>query len=315
MPAKKQKLVVIGNGMAGARAVEEILARGGAEKFHITMFGDEPYGNYNRILLSDVLNGSQDESEIFLNPMSWYVENHITLHAGIKAEKILRKSKVVVAGDVTEAYDKVIIATGSKSYIPPIEGVYLPDGTLKPGIFTFRNLDDCRAIASYTEGRAHAVVIGGGLLGLEAARGLQNFGLRVEVVHRGPHLMGQQLDSAAGGILRTTMLGMDIPVHLHKNTSAILGDARVTGLAFADGTKMDCDMLVIATGISPNSEIAVRSGLTVERAIVVDNQMRSPDDHDIYVVGGMRATSRQCLWPGGSPLGTGQGAGRSHHES
>jgi nitrite reductase (NADH) large subunit len=281
----KQSLVVIGNGMAGARTVEEILARGGAEMFDITMFGDEPYGNYNRIMLSNVLNGTQDESEIFINPLSWYEENEITLHAGKRADHILRRVKAVQAGNIIQKYDKVIIATGSKSYIPPIEGVAMADGTNKPGIFVFRSLDDCRAIAAYTAGKARAAVIGGGLLGLEAARGLQNFGLQVEVVHRGGHLMGQQLDAAAGAILKSTIEAMGIKVHLRKNTSGILGDDKVTGIAFADGTTLPCDMLVIATGISPNSEIASRSGLTVERAIVVDNQMRSVDDPDIYVVG------------------------------
>ncbi len=138
---KKQSLVVIGNGMAGARAVEEILARGGADQFNITMYGDEPYGNYNRILLSNVLNGSQEESEIFLNPLEWYVENNITLHVGVYAESILRKSKCVLGQDGTiEYYDKLIIATGSRSYIPPLEGVTAADGSDKPGVFVFRTL-------------------------------------------------------------------------------------------------------------------------------------------------------------------------------
>src|SRR5581483_11407324 len=187
---RKKNLVVIGNGMAGARAVEEILARGGGDMFQITMFGDEPYGNYNRILLSNVLNGSQEESEIFLNPLDWYRDNSITLHAGVRAETILRKSRVVLADDGTgEPYDKLIIATGSSSFIPPIEGLYASDGSYKQGLFVFRSIDDCREIAAYAQGRGRAVVIGGGLLGLEAARGLQNFGLEVEVVQRVSHLM------------------------------------------------------------------------------------------------------------------------------
>jgi len=281
----KQNLVVVGNGMAGARTVEEILSRGGAEQFRITMFGDEPYGNYNRILLSNVLNGSQDESEIFLNPMSWYEENEITLHAGKRVESIFRKSKVVVSGDIAEPYDKLIISTGSKSYVPPIKGLNGPDGRYKKGIFVFRSLDDCRAIAAYAEGKGAALVIGGGLLGLEAAHGLQNFGLKVGVVHRSGHLMNQQLDPVGGSILQSTIENMNIDVHLRKNTTEILGDEFVTGLAFSDGTRMAADLIVIATGISPNAEVGVRSGLTVERAIVVDNQMRSPDDPDIYVVG------------------------------
>jgi nitrite reductase (NADH) large subunit len=282
----KQNLVVIGNGMAGARAVEEILARGGGDQFSITMFGDEPYGNYNRILLSNVLNGSQEESEIFLNPIEWYRENGITLHVGVYAESILRRSKMVLGADGNiEPYDKLIIATGSRSYVPPMEGVTLPNGQDKPGVFVFRTLDDCREIAEYAQGRGRAAVIGGGLLGLEAARGLQNFGVDVTVIQRGKHLMNQQLDQQAAAILKSTMEKMNVGVLLGKNTKTVLGEDRVTGLKFDDGSILPCDMVVIATGIKPNSEIGARCGLTVERAIVVDNHMRSTDDPNIYVVG------------------------------
>ena len=284
---KKQNLVVIGNGMAGARAVEEILARRGNNTFNITMFGDEPYGNYNRILLSNVLNGTQQEEEIFLNPIEWYRENGITLHVGVYAESILRRSKCVLGQDGTiEPYDKLIIATGSRSYVPPIEGLTLADGAYKPGVFVFRTLDDCREIAEYAKtNRGRAAIVGGGLLGLEAARGLQNYGLSVEVIHRGNHLMNHQLDPQAGAILKTTLEQMNIGVLLGKNTTAILGEDRVTGLRFADGSVLPCDMVVMAAGIKPNAEIGARCGLRTERAIIVDNHMRSLDDPDIYVVG------------------------------
>ncbi|HLH01804.1 MAG TPA: nitrite reductase large subunit NirB [Bryobacteraceae bacterium] len=283
---KKQNLVVIGNGMAGARAVEEILARGGGDRFQISMYGDEPYGNYNRILLSNVLNGSQEESEIFLNPLAWYRENNITLHAGVRAETILRKTRVVLSDDGNgEPYDKLIIATGSSSFIPPIEGLYASDGAYKQGLFVFRSLDDCREIAAYAQGRGRALVIGGGLLGLEAARGLQNFGLEVEVVHRAPHLMNQQLDAQAGAILKTTMEKMNVRVHLKANAIRALGAEHVDGLVLEDGRTLACDLIVVAAGIRPNIELGKRSGLAVERAIVVDNQLRSISDPNIYVVG------------------------------
>lgn len=164
---EKQKLVVIGNGMAGARAVEEILARGGGDQFEITMFGDEPHGNYNRILLSNVMNGSYKEDEIFLNPLAWYSENNIRLLTGIKAAGLLRRAKLAFAEDGTpEPYDKLIIATGSRPFIPQMEGTTLPDGTYKPGVFVFRTLEDCRRIAEYAKGKTAVTVIGGGLLGL-----------------------------------------------------------------------------------------------------------------------------------------------------
>src|SRR5947209_8738074 len=167
----KKNLVVIGNGMAGARAVEEILTRGGADLFEITMFGDEPYGNYNRILLSNVLNGSQDAREIFLNPLAWYESNDVRLHAGRRVTRVDREARTVHAGDVEEPYDYLTFATGSRPFIPPLKGVETP------GVFVFRTLDDCRQIADYARGCKRAVVIGGGLLGLEAARGLMTHNL------------------------------------------------------------------------------------------------------------------------------------------
>ena len=283
----KQNLVVIGNGMAGARTVEEILARGGADQFNITMFGDEPYGNYNRILLSEVLNGSHQESDIYLNPLEWYADNGIKLHKGVRVDKILTRARAVVGTDGTqEPFDKAVIATGSRPFIPSIEGMTLPNGKFKAGIFVFRSLDDCRYIAEYarTHGSA-AAVIGGGLLGLEAASGLRNFGIKVDVIHRGAYLMGQQLDEQSGAIMKTSIENLGIGVRLNMNTAKVLGNDCVTGIQFKDGSITDYGMIVISTGITPNSEVATRSGLTVERAIVVDDHMRCVDDHDIYVVG------------------------------
>ncbi len=282
----KQKLVVIGNGMAGARAVEEVLARGGGEMFDITIFGDEPYGNYNRILLSNILSGAQDASEIFINPLSWYEENGVTLHAGSRVAEIDRAAHAIRAENGMIAhYDKLLIATGSRSFLPPIEGLRLADGTLKPGVFAFRGIDDCNGIIAQATQSKVAAVIGGGLLGLEAARGLTTHDCAVHVVHLSDHLMETQLDSTGGLLLGKAMEQMGVTVHLKKSTSAILGERRVTGLAFKDGSWLDCEMVVVAAGIKPNSEIGVSAGLTVERAIVVDNHMRSVDDMNVYVVG------------------------------
>lgn len=281
----KKKLIVIGNGMAGARTVEEILARGGAEQFEITAFGDEPYGNYNRILLSNVLNGSQDSSEIFLNGLGWYQENGITLRAGVRVDVIARPHKAIHCDDGNwYPYDKLLIATGSRPSIPPIAALRKPNGEFRPGVFVFRTLDDCRKIAEYAAKCRRAAVIGGGLLGLEAARGLINHGVEVHVIHLLGHLMEQQLDPQAGAILKHTIEAMDIRVHLKKLTKAVLGDNEVTGLAFEDGSTLECDMIVIATGITPNSEMGSRWGLTTERGIVVDDQLRTSDP-DIYAVG------------------------------
>ena len=281
----KKKLIVIGNGMAGARTVEEILARGGADQFEITVVGEEAYGNYNRLLLSSVLNGSQDPSEIFLNELNWYVEHGIALRAGVRVDVIDRPHKTIHCDDGNcFQYDKLIIATGSRPTIPSIAGLKMPNGEFRPGIFVFRTLDDCRKIADYAAKRRRAAVIGGGLLGLEAARGLLNHGVEVHVIHLLGHLMEQQLDPQAGAILKHTIEAMGIQVHLKKLTKAVLGDDQVTGLAFEDGTTLECDMIVIATGVTPNAEIGSRWGLTTERGIVVDDQLRTSDP-DIYAVG------------------------------
>jgi nitrite reductase (NADH) large subunit len=283
---RRLKLVVIGNGMAGARAVEEVLARGGAEQFDIVMFGDEPYGNYNRILLSNLLSGTQDESEIFLNPISWYEQNGVQLHCSARVTEVDRAARVVSAEDGRrESYDVLLIATGSRSFMPPLVNGNGPDGRLKGGIFGFRSLQDCHAIIETARRSTTAAVLGGGLLGLEAARGLINHGCKVHVVHLSGHLMNAQLDATGGGLLRTTMESMGIEVHLQKATSAVCGEEHITGLVFKDGTTLDAQMLVVAAGIRPNSELGHRAGLTVERAIVVDDHMRSIDDPCIYVVG------------------------------
>ncbi|MBO0676342.1 NAD(P)/FAD-dependent oxidoreductase [Mycolicibacterium sp. S2-37] len=283
-----RRLVVIGNGMAGVRAIEEILARGGADTFEITVFGDEPYGNYNRILLSNVLAGTDDTSEIYLNPLDWYTENGIDLRAGVRVVRIDRYARLVQAddGSVTR-YDDLILATGSRSFFPPMAGLWADDKTLTDGVFGFRTLDDCMGMISEAEHRTKAVVIGGGLLGLEAARGLQNRGLTVDVVHAGPTLMNAQLDDTAGGILRRSVEHLGITVHMEKRTTEVHTgpDGKMTGIGFSDGSTIDCDMLVIAAGIRPNVGLARRAGLTVERAIVVDDHMRSVDDDHIYVVG------------------------------
>jgi len=287
-PPTLRKLVVIGNGMAGARTVEEILARGGADQFSITMFGDEPYGNYNRILLSHVLSGEEEDHDIFLNSLPWYEENDITLHAGVRVTRIDRFARVVFAddGSVTP-YDELIIATGSRSFLPPMNNLHTADGRLMPGVFAFRTLDDTRAMIAHAArvDSTRAVVIGGGLLGLEAARGLQRFGLEVGVVHAAPHLMSAQVGPQAGQIIQRKVEGLGMRVHTSARTTGLLGTDRVEGLALADGTELACDLVVVAAGIRPNVDVAVTSGFTVERAIVVDDDLRTVDNPNVWAVG------------------------------
>ncbi len=291
-PGVRRRLVVVGNGMAGARTVEEILERVGAERFAITMFGEEPYGNYNRIMLSHVLSGDEHDKDIFLNTIGWYADNGITLNSGCKVTRIDRFAKLVHAVDKLGTtsitpYDVLIIATGSYSFIPAMEGLELDNGLDKPGVFAFRTIDDTRAMVEYAQHEHHrrAVVIGGGLLGLEAARGLQAYGLQVDVVHAGPHLMNAQVGPEAGEILRRSVEQLGIEVHVRARTTAILGEDKVTGIWLLEHPQIPCDMVVVAAGIRPNVELALTSGFTVERAIVVDDQMRTMDDDDVYAVG------------------------------
>ena len=288
----KQRLVIIGNGMAGARFVEELLAQGGGALFEIAIFGDEPYGNYNRILLSNVLAGTYDAQDIFINPPDWYRENGVRLHLGVRALEIDRQAKRVIGeGGCAEAYDKLVIATGSRPVIPPIEGLS------KDGVFVFRTLDDCRRIAKEAKHAQRAAIIGGGLLGLEAAYGLLKLGLETHVVHLMSHLMEAQLDATGGAILKRELERMGLKIHLRKRTIATLGQDRVTGLVFDDGATLDCDMVIVCAGTRPNVELAQEAGLAVERGIVIGDDLASPDDPDIYAIG-------ECAEHNGQTYGT-----------
>jgi nitrite reductase (NADH) large subunit len=283
----KERLVVIGNGMAGARFVEELLARNGRDHFDIVMFGDEPYGNYNRILLSGVLAGSHEPKDIFLNPLQWYDDNHIRLHAGVRVESIDRNARLVHGADgVFERYSRLVFATGAKPFIPPIQNLAGESGArFKRGIFLFRTLDDSLEIMRHARGARKAVVIGGGLLGLEAARGLLNRGLEVHVVELMSHPMAVQLDVPAGAVLRATLEGMGIRFHLGQSVDAVLGNGCIEGVAFSDGRAESCDMLVISAGIRPNVDIARAAGLDVGRGIIVGDDLACTNDPSIYAIG------------------------------
>jgi nitrite reductase (NADH) large subunit len=281
----RSRLVVVGNGMAGARLVEEVLERGGGEQFRITVFGDEPHGNYNRIMLSPVLAGEEHEDDIVLNSHDWYADNGVTLRAGVRADRIDTAAKLVFAADGTVTpYDHLVLATGSYSFIPPMKGVKDDDGELLPGVYGFRTIDETRAMLDAVGRCKRAVVMGGGLLGLEAARALQGHGLHVELVHAMPYLMNMQLDAEAGAILKKSVESLGIAVHLDVFATEVVGGDRVRGVGLADGRQIEADLLVVAAGVRPNTDIGVRSGLEVERGIVVDDQLRT-DDPDIYAIG------------------------------
>lgn len=273
-----QQLVVIGNGMAGMRAVEEILKRD-ADRYAITVFGAEPRENYNRIMLSPVLSGEKTYDEIIINSREWYHENNITLHAGDAVTAIDKNAKTVTsASGLTVAYDKLLLATGSDPYIIPVPGKDLD------GVVTFRDLDDVNKMLEAAKSGGRAVVIGGGLLGLEAAVGLKANGMDVTVVHLMNTLMERQLDEAAGFLLASELKSRGLEVLTGANTQAILGDGKVSGLQLADGSSLACDLVVMAVGIKPNVTLARAAGLNIGRGVQVNDQMQTSNP-DIFAVG------------------------------
>jgi len=272
-----EKLVVVGNGMAGIACVEAILKHN--PDFNITILSEEPYYNYNRILLSSVLAGEKPLEEIYINTQEWYEKNNINLKLGAKAVDVRPDEKVVVTDDgAVVSYDKLLLATGSDPFIPPIEGVQ------KEGVYTFRNMADTNGILEYCKKAKKAVVIGGGLLGLEAARGIANQGLQVSVVHLMDRLMDVQLDAVGGQFLKREIEKLGIEVLLSKNTAKIMGDKCVDGVLFKDGSIVPADMVVIACGIRPNVALAKKAGLKINRGIVVNDHMETSDPN-IFAVG------------------------------
>lgn len=274
----KENLVLIGNGMAGVRTLEEVLKLE-PEKYNITVFGEEPYGNYNRIMLSPVLADEKTIDEIMLNDEQWYIDNGVTLHKGKKVSEINRARREVIAEDGTAAaYDRLIIATGSVPFMLPLPGVD------KEGVVSFRDISDVDAMLEASRKYKKAVVIGGGLLGLEAANGLMKQGMNVTVVHLMDSLMERQLDKPASRMLQQSLEERGMKFLMEQASEEILGDERVTGLKFKDGSKVDADLLVMAVGIKPNFELAQQSGLHCERGLVVNDTMQTYDPR-IYAVG------------------------------
>ena len=277
-PEQRQKLVVVGNGMAGMRTVEELLGLD-PDRFDITVFGAEPRMNYNRILLSPVLAGEKQPDEIVLHPRAWYQEHGITLHAGDPVVVIDRRRRVVRAQSGLEAgYDRLLLATGSSPFIVPVPGAQLR------GVVGFRDLDDVDAMLAVARGRGHAVVIGGGLLGLEAANGLLRRGMSVTVVHLTGSLMNQQLDAQAALLLKAALERRGLRILLQAQTEAILGQGKVEAVRFADGVELAADLVVMAAGVRPNVALARAAGLHCERAIVVDDTLQTYDPR-VYAVG------------------------------
>ena len=302
---RSARLVVVGNGMAGMRTVEELLSRAPG-RFDITVFGAEPHANYNRILLSSVLAGDKTLDEIVINPPDWYDENDIRLIAG-KPRDGDRSRRASASRSPTgrpSPYDKLLLATGSKPLAPPIPGLGLPD------VRAFRDIADVETMIGAARTDRRAVVIGGGLLGLEAAWGLKRRGMSVALVHLMPTLMERQLDAAAATLLHRDLDARGIAFFTDGQTEEILGTDRAEGVLLADGRQIPADLVVLAIGIRPNIDLAREAGLDVNRGILVGDDMRRPI-RDIYAVGECIEHNGQVFGLVGADLGSGQSMRRA----
>ena len=274
----KQKLVLIGNGMAGVRTLEELL-KIAPDHYDITVFGAEPFGNYNRILLSPVLTGEKSLQDIMLNDVDWYRDNGIVLRAGETITTIDRARRTVTTADGERTpYDRLIVATGSKPVIIPVPGAQLP------GVITFRDIHDVNAMLAAVGHYRNAVVIGGGLLGLEAAYGLKERGMSVSVVHLLDTLMERQLDRAAATLLREELERKGLAFLMEAQTEAFIGEERVRAVRFKDGREIPADIVVMAVGIRPNVQLAKDAGIHCNRGVVVNDTMQTFDPR-VYAVG------------------------------
>jgi assimilatory nitrate reductase electron transfer subunit len=275
------KVVVVGNGMAGSRLLQELRARN--EDLDITALGAERDGPYNRVLLSHVLAGTTQINDIMLASPEWYAARRVTLRAGVRVVAIDRDARTVVTEDGQQAaYDVLVLATGSTAVVPDIAGL---NESLRPGVAVFRTLDDCATIVDHARTARQVVVIGGGLLGLEAARGLAGRGLPVTVLHFAGHVMERQLDSGAGRVLTRTLRWLGVHVITNARTTAVLGGERVTGVSLDDGRVVGADLIVLACGVRPEVSLAVEAGLAVDRGVVVNDQLCSITDERIYAIG------------------------------
>ncbi len=289
MSMGRPRLVVVGNGMAGMRAVEELMARD-PDRYAITVIGAEPQPNYNRIQLSAVLAGDKALDDIVINGWDWYDAHGVRLIAGNRAVAIDREARQVALGDGTRvAYDKLLLATGSKPVAPPIAGLGLPN------VRAFRDIADVEAMIAASQNTRRAVVIGGGLLGLEAAWGLKRRGMVVSLIHLMPTLMERQLDGAAAALLHRDLDARGIAFYTNSQTEEIAGAGRAEAVVLADGRRIPADLVVLAVGIRPNIDLARDASLDVNRGILVGDDMATSDP-DIYAVG-------ECIEHNGQTFG------------
>lgn len=280
----RKHLAIIGNGMATGRLLDDLLRRGGLTGFQISVFGEEPHGCYNRILLNRLLSGGPLD-EITLKPIEWYRDNGVTLHTDSRVVQVSPENRRIRTEDGREQeFDKLIFATGSVPRVPPVEGLRTPDGQFKAGVVAYRNARDAERMRELAKPGRSAVVIGGGLLGIEAAKGLSDLGMFVTIVHQSGKLMNHQLDTIGAEYLRRAVEGLGIAVRTGTTTQAIVGDQAAERLTFTDGASLPVDLVVFACGIRPRTDLAIDSNIPVNAGILVSDTLATPVEN-IYAVG------------------------------
>jgi nitrite reductase (NADH) large subunit len=280
----KKRLAIVGNGMAAGRLLDELVRRGGTAAFDVTVFGEEPRGSYNRILLGRVLTGGEPE-EITLKPQGWYAERGVKFHSGVRVTKVDPVARRLAASDdQSHPYDVCVFATGSSPLVPPVRGLKSDDGSPREGVHVFRTIEDCVAIRERARPGSSAVVVGGGLLGLEAAKALCDLGLHVTVLHLEAVLMNTQLDGSGGELLRRAIEKMGIFVRTNTSADEVLGNGHVEAVRMRSGDVVPADLVVLACGIVPRVDVAKASGIPVNRAILV-NDLLATQVPGVYAVG------------------------------
>lgn len=278
-----RRLAIIGNGMATGRLLDELIRRA-PDAYEIHVFGEEPHGCYNRILLGRILAGGERD-EIMMKPVPWYADRGVRYHSGVTVTKLDPAARLLDCSDGTvHNYDVVVLATGSLPFVPNVKGLKTADGLRKPGVFAFRTIEDCERIRASVSPASNAVVVGGGLLGLEAAKALGDLGMHVTVIHRESHLMNAQVDGPAGQLLKQSVENLGIWVRTNVEFSEILGEDRVTGVGLGSGERLPADLVVFACGIRPRVDLAQAAGVPVRRGIVV-NDVLATSLAGIYAIG------------------------------
>lgn len=280
----RQRLAIVGNGMATGRLLDDLLRRGALDRYEVTVFGEEPHGCYNRILVGRVLaDGVHDE--IMLKPSSWYAEQGVHFRPGVRVNRLDTAERLLwTDGGPSYPYDVAILATGSVPVVPPVQGLTRPDGRYKDGVFVFRTIEDCQRIRAYTRPAGNAVVVGGGLLGLEAAKALSDLGLHVTIVHLSETLMNAQVDRLGGEMLRRAIERLGIFVRTGCATQAVVGEEKVEAVRFADRSRLPTDLVVFACGIRPRVEVARASEVPINSGVLVNDCLATAVP-GVYAVG------------------------------